>query len=67
MTIRPLRKCFVVVMDSGWVCNWSIAYRKKDAIEAYAHGIDEKLPKAWKDAKKRGHRVVKVNITFDPA
>lgn len=67
ITIRPLKGYFVVVMDNGWVCNWSIAYRKKDAIGAFADGLGEKLPKAWDDAKKRGHRVMKVNITFDPA
>ena len=67
ITIRPLKNVFVVVMDTGWVCNWSISGRKKYAIQSFADGLGEKLPKSWEDAKKRGHRVMKVNITFDPA
>jgi len=69
MTIKPLRKCFVVVMDNGHTCMWSIAWRKKDCIAAYATGLggsNDDFEKMWKNAKKRGHRVVKVDISFDP-
>jgi len=56
MTIKPLRKCFVVVMDNGHTCMWSIAWRKKDCIAAYASGIGESdTIRAWESAKKRGH------------
>jgi len=45
---------------------WSIAWRKKDCIAAYASGIGESdTIRAWESAKKRGHRVIKVNISFD--
>jgi len=66
MTVKPLKNCFVVVMDNGHTCLWSIAWRKKDCIAAYASGIGESdTIKAWESAKKRGHRVIKVNISFD--
>lgn len=67
--IKELKRYWVVVNKEGGVFSWSISYQRNACIQSFARGLgateENKFKSVWKNAKKRGHRAVKVNISFD--
>lgn len=69
MTTKQLKNFYVVTFKSGNVAPWSIARLRGDSIRNYLEGIGKNASdqEEWALAKKYGARVMKVNITFEPA
>ena len=67
MNIDTLISYWVIVNKHGSPIIWSIGASKQGAIDNYAYGLGvaENIEVIWSSAKRRGHKAVNVNITFD--
>lgn len=69
MKIEGLEGYYVVTTREGVPFEWSIGITEKVSKKNYAKGMGcsdgEEVKMAWIEAKKRGHKIVKVNISFE--
>lgn len=68
-TIKSINDAWIIVTNTGDPLHWSLSTSKKWCIDNYSRGLGasstEEIESIFINAKKRGHRIVKVKATFE--